>query len=162
MELYKKFIHFRSNNENQDNNNIFGENPFEIYEKYCKWFEEEMPKTEKQTKEAFSDLKLFNLCMNIFLKINETADLITNLPYMKLKRYHLSTFAVSKKRKRIKKPKYFVCEICQEEFNTGCSLGISIFKFRWTYEPNSSSEKQELYQKEDNSQKTGKTPSCTF
>ena len=101
---------------------IFGIDPFEIYEKYCKWFQEEMPKTEKIAKESFKDIHVLNLCKNIFKDINYTAEMISNLPYLKIIRQNLSI--KSKKRKRIKKPKYFICEICQEEFKTGCSLGI--------------------------------------
>lgn len=103
----------------------FGENPIEAYGILCKWYEEEMQKLEKGSKCLSNNIEGINLCMNILQKITEISNRISEMPYLRIKKkVNTSVTFNSKSRKRMKKPKIFVCEICREVFKNGCALGI--------------------------------------
>jgi hypothetical protein len=103
----------------------FGENPIEAYGILCKWYEEEMLKIEKAPKQMNINVETMNLCMKILTKIQDVSNKLSEMPYLRFKKKVIPSIPDnSKSRKRMKKPKVFLCEICNEHFKNGCALGI--------------------------------------
>jgi len=106
----------------------FGENPIEAYGILCKWYEEEMLKIEKAPKQMNINVETMNLCMKIITKIQDVSNKLSEMPYLRFKKKVISSIPDnSKSRKRMKKPKVFLCEICNEHFKNGCALGIEFY-----------------------------------
>jgi hypothetical protein len=126
-ELKKEFTYYLTYGKSNEQNISFGDSPLTIYQNLAEWFNKEIQKNNKNTKN-FNPKESLILCEKIIFEMNDISRCISSLPI-----FMFPTTNPTKLSKKMTKYKYrkkfdesgpvFACEVCNQKFNSGQGLG---------------------------------------
>lgn len=125
-ELKKEYTHYLTYGKSNEHNISFGDSPLTIYQNLAEWFNREIQKNNKNTKN-FNPKDSLMLCEKIIFEMNDISRCISSLPIFM---FPATKSAKSKKVIKFKNRKrfdesgpVFACEVCNQRFNSGQGLG---------------------------------------